>query len=76
MPLGIYVLRVKPGKEKEVKEKLLNEFNFDEVHIVTGPFDLIGKIFVPLTRRGFEELKGEIENMEGVIEVKYLEALD
>lgn len=76
MPLGIYVLRVKPGKEREVKKKLINEFNFDEVHIVTGPFDVIGKIFVPLTRRGFEELREEIEKIDGVIEAKYLEALD
>ncbi|EHR79025.1 hypothetical protein OCC_06499 [Thermococcus litoralis DSM 5473] len=39
MPFAVYLLRVRPGKEREIKEKLLNEMNFDEVYIVTGPFD-------------------------------------
>lgn len=39
MPFAVYLLRVRPGKEKEIKEKLLNEMNFDEVYVVTGPFD-------------------------------------
>ena len=76
MPLGIYVIKVKLGKEKEIKRILLEEFNFDEAHIVTGPFDIIAKIFLPLSRRGFEELKDNIQKLDGVAEVKYLEALD
>jgi len=32
MPFAIYLIKVTPGKEKEIKEKLLNEMNFDEVH--------------------------------------------
>lgn len=76
MPLGIYVMKVKPGKEREIKRILLEEFGFDEAHIVTGPFDLIAKIFLPLSRRGFEELKDNIQKLDGVKEVKYLEALD
>jgi len=76
MPLGIYVMKVKPGREKEIKRILLEEFGFDEVHIVTGTFDVIGKIFLPLSRRGFEELKDNIQKLDGIKEVKYLEALD
>ncbi|AIF70317.1 hypothetical protein PAP_09710 [Palaeococcus pacificus DY20341] len=75
MPLGIYILKTVPGKEKEVQKKLLEEFEFDEAYVVTGQFDIIAKIFVPLTRRGFEELKERIAELEGVKEVKYLEAI-
>ena len=76
MPFAIYLLKVRPGKEKEIKEKLLNEMNFDEVYVVTGPFDIIGKVHIPLTRRALIGLKEELEKLEGIIEVKYLEARD
>jgi len=76
MPFAIYLIKVTPGKEKEIKEKLLNEMNFDEIHVVTGPFDVIGKIHIPLTRRALIGLKEELERIENIIAVKYLEARD
>ena len=50
--------------------------NFDEVHVVTGPFDVIGKIHIPLTRRALIGLKEELKRIENIIAVKYLEARD
>ncbi|USS40347.1 hypothetical protein NF865_08490 [Thermococcus aggregans] len=76
MPFAIYLIKVRLGREKEIKETLLNEMNFDEVYVVTGSFDIIGKVHIPLTRRALIGLKEELEKLEGVIEVKYLEARD
>ncbi|WP_232054747.1 winged helix-turn-helix domain-containing protein [Thermococcus sp. 2319x1] len=32
----------------------------DEVHVVTGPFDIIGKVHIPLTRMALLSLKEEV----------------
>jgi|GEM_PF-1593912 DNA-binding Lrp family transcriptional regulator len=75
MPIAIYLIKTEAGKEKEIKKKLLEDLGFDEAYVVTGPFDVVGKIFIPLSRRGLEELKEEIEKISGVKEIKYLEVL-
>lgn len=75
MPAAIYLIKTEAGKEKEIKKKLLEDLGFDEAYVVTGPFDIVGKVFIPLSRRGLEELKGEVEKIDGVNEVRYLEVL-
>jgi DNA-binding Lrp family transcriptional regulator len=72
MALGFVLIKVSPGKEKSVYDKLATLKEIEELYPLFGEYDLIAKIVV----RDFEELSDVVVNkvrtIDGVIETKTL----
>lgn len=64
MPIGIVLINVETGKDREVYEKLIKKFK--EVYFLFGKYDLIIKLEV----KDFDELSeivfNEIRTIEGI----------
>ncbi|MEM2933927.1 MAG: Lrp/AsnC ligand binding domain-containing protein [Halobacteria archaeon] len=64
MPIGIVLINVEIGKDREVYEKLIKKFK--EVYFLFGKYDLIIKLEV----KDFDELSeivfNEIRTIEGI----------
>jgi DNA-binding Lrp family transcriptional regulator len=72
MALGFVLIKVSPGKERRVYEKLAKLKEVEELYPLFGEYDLIAKVVV----RDFEELSdvvvNKIRSTDGVIETKTL----
>ncbi len=72
MALGFVLVKVFPGKEREVYDKLARLGEVEELYPLFGEYDLIAKIVV----RDFEELSdvvvNKIRTIDGVVETKTL----
>ncbi len=72
MALGFVLIKVAPGKEKKVYDKIASIKEVEELYPLFGEYDLIAKIVV----KDFEELSNIVVNnirtIEGVVETKTL----
>jgi DNA-binding Lrp family transcriptional regulator len=72
MALGFVLIKVAPGREKEVYDKLANFEEIEELYPLFGEYDLIAKVVV----KDFESLSEivikKIRQIDGVIETKTL----
>ena len=72
MALGFVLIKVFPGKEREVYDKLAGLKEIEELYPLFGEYDLIAKVVV----RSFEELSdvvvNKIRSIDGVVETKTL----
>ncbi len=72
MALGFVLIKVAPGKEKKVYDKIASIKEVEELYPLFGEYDLIAKIVV----KDFEELSdivvNKIRTIEGVVETKTL----
>ncbi len=72
MALGFVLVKVFPGKEREVYDKLARLKEVEELYPLFGEYDLISKVVV----RDFEELSEvvvkKIRAIDGVVETKTL----
>uniref|UniRef100_A0A7J2TJ17 Lrp/AsnC family transcriptional regulator n=1 Tax=Archaeoglobus fulgidus TaxID=2234 RepID=A0A7J2TJ17_ARCFL len=72
MALGFVLIKVAPGKEKKVYDKIASIKEVEELYPLFGEYDLIAKVVV----KDFEELSEVVVNkiraVEGVIETKTL----
>lgn len=72
MALGFVLIKVSPGKEKRVYDKIAELKEVEELYPLFGEYDLIAKIVV----RDFDELShvvvNKIRSIEGVVETKTL----
>ncbi len=72
MALGFVLIKVSPGKEKKVYDRLARLKEVEELYPLFGEYDLIAKVVV----RDFEELSEvvveKIRGTDGVIETKTL----
>ncbi len=72
MALGFVLIKVAPGKEREVYDKLAGFEEIEELYPLFGEYDLIAKVVV----KDFEHLSKvvveKIRPIDGVIETKTL----
>jgi len=72
MALGFVLIKVFPGKERRVYDKLAELEEVEELYPLFGEYDLIAKIVV----RDFEHLSEvvlkKIRTIDGVVETKTL----
>ena len=72
MALGFVLIKIAPGKEKRVYDRIANIKEVEELYPLFGEYDLIAKIVV----KDFEELSdivvNKIRTIEGVLETKTL----
>ncbi len=72
MALGFVLIKVFPGKEREVYDKLISLKEVEELYPLFGEYDLIAKVVV----RSLEELSdvvvNKIRTIDGVVETKTL----
>ncbi|MCC6028393.1 MAG: Lrp/AsnC family transcriptional regulator [Archaeoglobales archaeon] len=72
MALGFVLIKVAPGKEKKVYDRIASIKEVEELYPLFGEYDLIAKIVV----KDFEELSdivvNKIRTIEGVVETKTL----
>ncbi len=72
MALGFVLIKVFPGKEREVYDKLISLKEVEELYPLFGEYDLIAKVVV----RSLEELSdvvvNKIRTTDGVVETKTL----
>lgn len=72
MALGFVLIKVAPGKEKKVYDKIASLKEVEELYPLFGEYDLIAKIVV----KDFEELSdvvvNKIRSIEGIVETKTL----
>jgi len=72
MALGFVLIKVSPGKERYVYERLASLSEVNELYPLFGEYDLIAKIVV----KDFEELSdvviNKIRTISGVVETKTL----
>ena len=72
MILGFVLIKVMPGKERYVYDKLKDLKEVNELHPLFGEYDLIAKI----TAKDLEELSDIVVNkiraIDGVVETKTL----
>ncbi|OYT33879.1 Lrp/AsnC family transcriptional regulator [Archaeoglobales archaeon] len=72
MALGFVLIKVFPGKEREVYDKLAKLKEIEELYPLFGEYDLIAKVVV----KDFEELSNivvnRIRSVDGVVETKTL----
>ncbi len=72
MALGFVLIKVMPGKERYVYDRIASLKEVNELYPLFGEYDLIAKVVV----RDFEELSdvvvNKIRTIEGVVETKTL----
>ncbi|MEM0089040.1 MAG: Lrp/AsnC ligand binding domain-containing protein [Archaeoglobaceae archaeon] len=72
MALGFVLIKVAPGKEKRVYDRIASLKEVEELYPLFGEYDLIAKVVV----KDFEELSevvvNKIRSIEGVVETKTL----
>ncbi|MFN3383922.1 MAG: Lrp/AsnC ligand binding domain-containing protein [Archaeoglobaceae archaeon] len=72
MALGFVLIKIAPGKEKRVYDRIAGLKEVEELYPLFGEYDLIAKIVV----KDFEELSevvvNKIRSIEGVVETKTL----
>lgn len=72
MALGFVLIKIAPGKEKKVYDRIASIKEVEELYPLFGEYDLIAKIVV----KDFEELSdivvNKIRTIEGVVETKTL----
>ncbi|MCX8172590.1 MAG: Lrp/AsnC ligand binding domain-containing protein [Archaeoglobaceae archaeon] len=72
MALGFVLIKIAPGKERKVYERVAKIEEVKELYPLFGEYDLIAKIVV----RDFEELSDIVVNkirvVDGVLETKTL----
>lgn len=72
MALGFVLIKVAPGKERRVYERIASLKEVEELYPLFGEYDLIAKVVV----KDFEELSevvvNKIRSVEGVVETKTL----
>lgn len=72
MALGFVLIKVAPGKERRVYDRIASLKEVEELYPLFGEYDLIAKIVV----KDFEELSdvvvNKIRSIEGVVETKTL----
>lgn len=72
MALGFVLIKIAPGKEKRVYERIASLKEVEELYPLFGEYDLIAKVVV----KDFEELSevvvNKIRSIEGVVETKTL----
>ncbi|MEM3762727.1 MAG: Lrp/AsnC ligand binding domain-containing protein [Archaeoglobaceae archaeon] len=72
MALGFVLIKVAPGKEKRVYDRIASLKEVEELYPLFGEYDLIAKVVA----KDFEELSevvvNKIRSIEGVVETKTL----
>lgn len=72
MALGFVLIKIAPGKERKVYDRIASIKEVEELYPLFGEYDLIAKIVV----KDFEELSdivvNKIRTIEGVLETKTL----
>lgn len=72
MALGFVLIKIAPGKERRVYDRIASIKEVEELYPLFGEYDLIAKIVV----KDFEELSdivvNKIRTIEGVLETKTL----
>lgn len=72
MALGFVLIKIAPGREKKVYDRIASIKEVEELYPLFGEYDLIAKIVV----KDFEELSdivvNKIRTIEGVLETKTL----
>lgn len=72
MALGFVLIKIAPGRERKVYDRIASLKEVEELYPLFGEYDLIAKIVV----KDFEELSevvvNKIRSIEGVVETKTL----
>jgi len=72
MAIGFVLIKVAPGKEKEIYDKLASFEEIEELYPLFGEYDLIAKVVVKDFEHLSEVVVKKIRPIDGVIETKTL----